>query len=656
MRRLLLFALITLLTSFSFNSVFAVDSKVEVSTRYLLAVDGSAEAEMNLVGLTSTGETLVPLSGKNIRDVTAKSGDQDVEVTLDQDSKTIKFTTDKPNVQIKYKSDLAKIYGATKIFDIPSQDYGELAPAKETIVIQADVELGVGVARGPKPEVTSISLGEQVMTWVSVEGAFKESVGVLYGESSVADFNLNTKLKNNSWWWQTVEVVLPPDTNQQKVVLKNIEPKPAGIRLDIDGNIIAHYKIRPKGSVEVKASGEIHVFSYSYALNGSSGLSNVPSNLKDNYATTNDSWSGSKIDIEINPEQPVSKTIEEVFMAVHEQIPSEAKGLEESQSWANTLVGELRSVGVPARLILGQSYTDGIETFYSPRSFAWAEAYAPATGWVTLDPMVQRGMNLYGSSDVERLALVMRGAEAGYPPENLADYSFVWQNEKSEEPAEAVPTLKSTNNMILPGFAFKTVEVTMGSGTIVDGAAINVEGEGVNKLGSLAPLETSVSNFLAPGGSAFAATKVTYGVMEADKIGEVLAETTTTVSYLPMIMIIVTILLIIAVIVLLKRRSSKKSDSKPRKSNMVLADDDDGLSIENFDFDDEDVEDSGVPVVPEPTAEQVEELPRQISLQPKPVQQISASRPDVPKTAQNVTMNPQMKQAQPRRRPPRLIQ
>ncbi len=40
----------------------------------------------------------------------------------------------------------------------------------------------------------------------------------------------------------------------------------------------------------------------------------------------------------------------------------------------------------------------------------------------------------------------------------------------------------------------------MGSGGIVDYAALDVEGEGVTKLGSLAPLEISTTNMLALGG------------------------------------------------------------------------------------------------------------------------------------------------------------
>lgn len=662
------------------GKVHAASSNYEISTKYQLAAEGGASVEATLTAINTTDEAtpqevILPLVGNNPADISAKYDDGVVlETTQNQNSVTIKTTKDNSGsnktwkIILSYKSDLAKKYGATTIFDVPAQKYDGLSIIKETVQMQSAAELGTAVARGPKPEVTSISLGEQMFTWTSTEGPLKQSVGMIFGESAAADFNLSTTLSNGSWWWKTLEVVLPPDTNQQKVALNSIEPQPTNIRLDEDGNIIAQYKIRPKGKVDVKALGTIYISNFSYALSGSSGLDNIPQALKDDYTSTNDTWSGNKLDTNIKTDQAVSQIIKDTYDAAVEQIPKDASGLEAAQEQANALVGELRSMGVPAKVILGKAYGDGVSKFDDPRPHAWVEAYAPATGWVTLDPMAERGSALYGQSDVERIGLVVRGLEPGYPPENLSDYSFSWREGEVEEPQAAQPTLKSVNNMILPGLAVRTVTLIMGPGTIVDDTALAVEGEGITKLGSLAPLEHSTTNMPALAGTAFASTKVAYGVLGQDELASTIAEVNTTISYVPMIVIIVAVIFTIIVIVLIKRLIRKRT-GQTSKTNMVLNGDDSGMSIDSFDFDPNDVVDDDPP--PELIDQEVLEEPGfENDLQPEPDENVQSAqqpeaestqsepkpRPSPIKYAHNVTMESELKPLHHKKRPPRLIQ
>ncbi len=650
MRRLLFLAVLALIF-LSQGNVFAASSNYEISTKYLLANDGTAKVSSTLTATninaeTTPSEITLPIVGSNPEDVVAKYDDgAAITSTLSEDKKSVVLKTSKDNtgdkktwkVVLTYESDLAKKYGKTTLFNVPAQKYGDLTIKKEVIQMQAAVELGLGVARGPKPEITSVSLGEQVFTWSNKDGAFTESVGLIFGEQAVANFTLDTTLKNNSWWWQTLEVVMPPDTNQQSVVLDSIEPKPSKVRLDLDGNIIAEYSMRPKGSVNVKASGKIHVFNYSYALDGSSGLDSIPEDLKNSYTAANETWNGDSVDIDVKTDQPVSQIIEDVFMATVDKIPDDKATIELSQEWSNKLIGELRTIGIPARLVLGNSYTDGFETFDEAQPLAWVEAYAPATGWVTLDPIAQRGSDLYGFSDVQRIALVLRGGDPGYPPGELEDYSFIWQEGEAEELKGAVPTeIVAKNNIIFPGFAIRTIDVKMGSGTIVDNAAIEVTGEGITKLGSLAPLETSTTNMLAVGGGAFASDKVTYGILDNGSLPNVLAETTTTVNYIPFVAIIVAIIAFVVSIMVYKKYRARKRNSSGGKSSMVLADDDDGMDEEAFDFVDDE---------PKPNV-----APPERPASPEP------TTPVPPKPAQNVTMNQEITPVRPRKRPPRLIQ
>jgi hypothetical protein len=639
----------------------AASAQYEVTTNYLLQEDGTADVELNLTGNNVTEDTtppkvILPLVGINPTQIEAKYEDGTaIETEVGQEGKTVILQTNENNTDGKpwkltltYKTELAKRYGTTTIYDVPGQGYGDLEISKETVAIQSVPELSGGVPRGFEPEIKEISLGNEVMTWVSADGPLNESVGVLYGDKSLAKYTFATKLENTSWWWADKEVVLPPDTNQQSVVLSSIEPKPKELRLDQDGNIIATYSLRPRQSVDVKAQGEIFISNYSYALGGSSGLSNIPAELKDNYTQTNEVWNGDQVDSDVSADLPVSKMVEEIFSATVEKIPGEAKGVDEAQKWSNALVGELRSAGIPARLILGQAYTDGLMSIDPPQAFAWVEAYVPATGWITLDPMTERSMQLFGSADVERVALVMRGSDPGYPPENLESFKLDWQADLGQEPSPSVPTIKSTSNMILPGISILSVQVAMGPGTIVDDAAIDVPSQGLIKLGSLAPLETSTTSLPAVGGAAFAQDKVTYGVLENDAISQVQAEAVTTINYIPMILIIVSITLLIVLIVVFKKRSAKNSSSKSNKSKIRFADDDNGLSIDSFDFDDDFDE-------PEAQAQEPEQSNHTVASAPEKKAEPAVPTPIQPK---GVTINSQAmnRNGGKRSKPPRLIQ
>src|SRR5690606_25059918 len=114
-------------------------------------------------------------------------------------------------------------------------------------------DLGFASVRGPKPSKTGIGVGQQVITFSDKDSQLESSPLLLFGESSLANLTFKSELKNPSWWWRDVALTLPPDTNQQKVQLRSIEPRPKNVKLDRDGNILAIYRLGPRQSLNVNA-------------------------------------------------------------------------------------------------------------------------------------------------------------------------------------------------------------------------------------------------------------------------------------------------------------------------------------------------------------------------------------------------------------------
>jgi len=57
----------------------------------------------------------------------------------------------------------------------------------------------------------------------------------------------------------TTKIILPPDTAYQRVFYDSLVPSPTNIDIDSDGNWLATYKLKSKQSIDVVASGQVHI-------------------------------------------------------------------------------------------------------------------------------------------------------------------------------------------------------------------------------------------------------------------------------------------------------------------------------------------------------------------------------------------------------------
>lgn len=677
-KRISLAILLIVLSLVTFpKPAYAADFSYKIKSEYKIAADKKTSVrtviEVENNSDTPVGDELVlPVSGTEIADIEATLQDgQTTKASYSEEKRAITIDTKagqtgagaKWSLSLNYDVSIVQKLGQTTIFQIAPQNYGDLAIASEIITISAHLDLGLAKPRGPEPTTTNTGAEQQILTWVSDSGPQTSAIGLLYGEIGVTNVTLSSELANEGWWWKTVTYTLPPDTNQQQVFIESISPKPSAIRLDTDGNILADYRLRPKQKIQVTAKAKIAVNNFTYTTTDTATKSEIPQDIIDTYTSFSGVWKESELDIEIEDDQPVIDTIRAVYSEVVKETKDDQPfEFEASKVTADSLVSGLRTQGIPARTVLGMVFADGGDLFTEPKQHAWVEAYSPGVGWMTLDPIFQKKGDYFGTSDVQRIGFVLRGVNDEYPPEGLNGVAIEFTDEDMPEIPDMKPILSAVNYMILPGLAITQIKTEMPGGVIVDGATLNNGGTTI-ALGSLAPLQIATTRALAFGGEAFASKKIEYGIGDAGSDISVQAETTSKVSYIPMVILLGLLALIILIkgIRYRRNRSHKPADT-PSSEDIDDSNEDDLLASDDqlndlvMTFSDEKKEKEDTAEPGNPPYINLDGTPQT----PKPIISENPPKDDIlPKketTVKSIPITGAATTPQRRRKPPRLIQ
>ena len=584
---------------------YKIDTNLDVAEGYATSIQMTISA-LNTGGGTVPSSLTLPAYGANISGLTASNGDggnlpvEEADGVLTLRLNSLQAEADNWSAEIRYSSFVGVGLGNSYLFMIPSTDYEVTNVVEERVTINHDPELGSFVTRGPMPDASNNLGGSFTNTWESTTGALSESVGILFGDSAVAVIEYAETLSNDSLWWQTKSITLAPDTNQQRVFIDSVTPEPTNVRLDVDGNVILDYRLGPRSSVNIEASLRASISSYTYTTNSTLLINDIDQTLIDRYTELNDVWADTSLSFDNVASTPVGVLVEQIYDAVSAEFtqPQVSTPYEASEFRSNKLIGELRANGVPARLVIGASFGDGRTIGTQPVSHAWVEAYLPDVGWITLDPSFEQNSDYFGVADVQRVALAHRSYDPTYPPENLASFAISFTNDEQPTPPVMIPEISATKYMILPGIAIRTTNISMPSGVIVDNAGVAIGSSEPQLLGSLAPTQNVSLRSLSTLAGAFTTESVQYGILNSGQLidSEILAQSTMTINYIPMIALLVLIGLYFAlkgrVLMWWEKRQDSKREAKKaaepklkkRKSKNQIADDPTGGEIENVDM------------------------------------------------------------------------
>ena len=355
--------------------------------------------------------------------------------------------------------------------------------------------------------------------------------------------------------------------------------------MDEDGNIVAAYRLGPKQELPVVASALLQVNNTIYDLSSTQTLSDIDQQLIDRYTAPTENWQPQNYELDTESDSVV-ETIRAVNNAVIDEVEDDFANAQldlsarnQGLKYTDKLIGELRSLGIPARAVLGKVSTDGNQLLSKPTSHAWAEAYAPGIGWMTIDPVISVYADFFGATDILHVGLVLWGISDDRPPASLDATTVIYTDKEFSVPVSE-PKLNATKYLVLPGISIFSVSVQTPPGAIVDNNAIKTSGDNaLTPLGSLAPLQTAKTRTLRMGGSAFSQETVEYGISDGAAL-TVSATTESSLSFLIIFIELAVLLLVLFVVGYIRYRRGKLNRHKSSREAVQMHQEAEGGDIE----------------------------------------------------------------------------
>ncbi len=358
------------------------------------------------------------------------------------------------------------------------------------LTLSVPVGFGDPTSITPEPKSFSESGGRLNLNFTKDQ---IEHSGVLanFGSEQIFKFGLKFDLKNNNVLLGFASVPLPMDTNYQEVEIQKITPLPEDVTIDLDGNFLAWFKLKPDESLNVNVEGLARL------KNSSSIREALSTKEVKNFTQPQKYWESNnplitaklkEIFTGKNPKKSKEKA-NLIYNFVVDYLKYDSQRVKRGDfkrlgslnalaSPSSSLCSEFtdlfitlaRAAEIPAREVVGFAYSEDEDL--RPRSFgtllhAWPEYYDEDVGWVMVDPTWQNtsgGVDYFNKMDLNHLALAKRGTSS-LTPDSTNNVSFEFTDEKFE-PQPKVELEIDSNQEILAGLpASLTIKVkNRGSG------------------------------------------------------------------------------------------------------------------------------------------------------------------------------------------------
>lgn len=293
-----------------------------------------------------------------------------------------------------------------------------------TLDLQVPESFGSPTIIKPKKEISGSSFS---FTKDEVGNA---GIFLVFGTDQYFNLDLSYHLANPNLFPIRTEVALPPNTTYQEVLIERLDPKPARVYRDADGNWLAEYTLKPQENVDIKLAALVHVF----AVPKPEPLSNP-----EQYLGSQKYWDAQ--DPEVKKLAQELKTPENIYNYVVETLSYNYEKVAEKNvragakkalltpenavclEFTDLFIAIARAAGIPARAVEGYGYTENSRlrplSVSSDVLHAWPEYYDKARGtWIMVDPTwgnTTGGIDYFNSFDYEHIAFVIKGESSTYP-------------------------------------------------------------------------------------------------------------------------------------------------------------------------------------------------------------------------------------------------
>lgn len=324
----------------------------------------------------------------------------------------------------------------------------------------------------PKP----LKVEGNKITWNINE---EKAIYAALGTSQWYRYKLSYHLKNKQLIAAGQDIVLPPETLYQRVVLDSIKPKPNKVYTDSDGNLMMRFFLNANETKHITAIGSVEVFVKPQVDYQPYVIENIEKQKKN--------WLLSQSFLRLKKNTIKKEKLEEP-LAIYQYVVDNFKN-----NLVGTFIGMAREAGIPAREIQGLAFTYDKQrqslSLISNTLHSWPEFFRDDYKlWIPTDPIWQKtsGLDYFNSFDFNHIAFVIHGKDALHPlPPDLYNLSQIKNivveatNYKPKEIKEINIDVDFTAK-ILPGKKYQAVVTITNTGNIyIKNKKINLASESV---------------------------------------------------------------------------------------------------------------------------------------------------------------------------------
>ena len=255
-----------------------------------------------------------------------------------------------------------------------------------------------------------------------------QKIFLIFGNYQLFDFHFKYFLENTTNQTKILEIAIPPETDNQKIVYKDISPAPFNIKIDPDGNWLAQYKLTANQEVEINVSGQAKIISNTIKAS----IENKDYLSEQNFWPINDQ--------SIKQIATSLKDIKDIYNYVVNSLnydynavnASNRKGAVSTLLSPNTsictdftdlFITLARAKGIPAREVQGFAYTNNSKikpiNINADVLHAWPQYYDQnKQAWISVDPTWEKttsGIDYFNDLDPNHFAFVFHGLDSENP-------------------------------------------------------------------------------------------------------------------------------------------------------------------------------------------------------------------------------------------------
>jgi hypothetical protein len=403
-------------------------------------------------------------------------------VQTEGETTTIQVTLPPPTTPDKSKSTIYFDFYQENLFQINGNVWEVILP---TILLQkqSSYEISLHLPDNTnkhlsisKPTPTTIE--GNVITWTNPD---VKTIYTTFGSQQYYALNLVYHLQNKGIGRVYTDVAFPPDSLYQKMYLGSIDPPPATVFEDEDGNYIGRYYLNPKESKTITYKGTAELDSLPRA-EVKTYQSNVLDSQKKYLLNKNKYWDVN-VKTDLHTASDIFSYVTSALQYDLADINKDKKRLGADQAlreptkavcteFTDVFVALARQKGIYSREVEGYGYSSDLElrpvSVNSDILHAWPEYYDQITQqWTPVDPTWQStsGINYFSSLDLNHIIFAIHGKDPEYPfpagTYKIGDSKDVSIQPVANKPTESTNVVLSSNSIPKKVFGNKVYTSTL---------------------------------------------------------------------------------------------------------------------------------------------------------------------------------------------------